>query len=803
MSQDKHDSKDIEDQQREELNAAHLTNHVNGVVDFSGRPIRQSDWKDMDLTIATTTSTAELATEPPYQEAAQVSLGVDNDHDGQAEQDPDLQAAIRLSLMTDLTESSADNDTGVWCKQANEDRSEDIGIRALQLANRLALVMADPEDDTKQSDFELARELALFEEDTRLDELFIYEPLLRTDEIRLLRIDTRSAMHGRMEYSLVITSLNDPMLSFYRYSTLSYDWGQTFPDGSHLDDIIICNGSPLKVTKNLSQALFRIRETRQNSDESLGTGAMYLWVDSICINQADPAERNRQVELMADIYARCHDMIVWLGEHSEDAIDWLKTSASLFPNMDVSARYQSGHNSLQSWINTSDGGEIVLSAMLEALIGDPCVEAPCFSLLRRGLLLELHSRGRRSIYIDVMLQALEQAEPTWRAAYSELTKRAWFRRKWVIQEVAQTSEKPREFLLADKVFGFEDMVEPILGYSLVDTASPLVAIISNRSLQENLAQYRNTECSSPHDHIYALLGLNNDAFWVNVDYNCNVNDLYVSIAKFYVSIGNYEAILALATIKKSALGMPSWVPDWREPSCPYRSLDHSDAMRTLSVSSSRFFRDNASTTRPLFTSQQSSGTWLGLQSWIIARCDPPHFHDSTHCNRCKLLKVPKVGDVAHKVKQQSDQNVRSPSTTTASHRLLTARKVASTSKWASIILQQFDSVMSSNEVLCLLRGSPLGFVLSVVAAVESTQELPTYRLEYFFRVDEEGWLSNWFGAELGEDSQEWIWVIRSFRFAALAAAWGTISPSAISFCVQWLKNVAAMLALCPPTCSST
>jgi hypothetical protein len=38
-----------------------------------------------------------------------------------------------------------------------------------------------------------------------------------------------------------------------------------------------------------------------------------LWVDAICINQKDDAERNAQVKRMADIYNRASNVCVWLG----------------------------------------------------------------------------------------------------------------------------------------------------------------------------------------------------------------------------------------------------------------------------------------------------------------------------------------------------------------------------------------------------------------------------------------------------------------------------------------------------------
>lgn len=37
-----------------------------------------------------------------------------------------------------------------------------------------------------------------------------------------------------------------------------------------------------------------------------------LWVDAICINQNDPAERGQQVRLMKEIYANCKTDLAWM-----------------------------------------------------------------------------------------------------------------------------------------------------------------------------------------------------------------------------------------------------------------------------------------------------------------------------------------------------------------------------------------------------------------------------------------------------------------------------------------------------------
>ena len=44
-----------------------------------------------------------------------------------------------------------------------------------------------------------------------------------------------------------------------------------------------------------------------------------IWIDAICINQNDTAERSHQVLFMKDIYARASCVVVWIGSAADDS----------------------------------------------------------------------------------------------------------------------------------------------------------------------------------------------------------------------------------------------------------------------------------------------------------------------------------------------------------------------------------------------------------------------------------------------------------------------------------------------------
>ncbi len=88
------------------------------------------------------------------------------------------------------------------------------------------------------------------------------------------------------------------------FEALSYTWGDPAPTTP-----ILLRGRSVNVTSNLQGALLHLR------NESVPRN---LWVDAVCINQQDPVELGDQVQHMRLIYERASQVLVWLGEASED-----------------------------------------------------------------------------------------------------------------------------------------------------------------------------------------------------------------------------------------------------------------------------------------------------------------------------------------------------------------------------------------------------------------------------------------------------------------------------------------------------
>ncbi|KAF6796410.1 heterokaryon incompatibility [Colletotrichum sojae] len=116
---------------------------------------------------------------------------------------------------------------------------------------------------------------------------------------RLLRIEPSN----RPSSPLVCRLETLPMRAAPPYEALSYAWGHrkaSIP--------VTINGEPFLVRPNLHSALRALR--RRDRDAT-------LWVDAVCINQAEETERTHQVWQMKDIYRNATIVKVWLGDATE------------------------------------------------------------------------------------------------------------------------------------------------------------------------------------------------------------------------------------------------------------------------------------------------------------------------------------------------------------------------------------------------------------------------------------------------------------------------------------------------------
>lgn len=126
-------------------------------------------------------------------------------------------------------------------------------------------------------------------------------------EIRLIELD-QSGPAPKWKLSTVSLKENRA------FTALSYMWGDP-----HITENITLNDRNFAVTTNLAAALGYVHHHWATQLPSRDSKSFRLWVDAICINQQDVAERNAQVPLMCAIYSSAELVISWLG-HSDDRV---------------------------------------------------------------------------------------------------------------------------------------------------------------------------------------------------------------------------------------------------------------------------------------------------------------------------------------------------------------------------------------------------------------------------------------------------------------------------------------------------
>lgn len=137
---------------------------------------------------------------------------------------------------------------------------------------------------------------------------FAAHPLRKAHrEVRLLVLLPASSLEDEVRCEFRIVSLRPssrkgPKPYALQYEALCYTWGESTNDRS----ITLCGRANYKVTDNLYAALVRLRRTDTNR---------ILWVDNLCIDHDNNAERNWQVALMAQILKAADTVVVWLGDY--------------------------------------------------------------------------------------------------------------------------------------------------------------------------------------------------------------------------------------------------------------------------------------------------------------------------------------------------------------------------------------------------------------------------------------------------------------------------------------------------------
>ncbi|PSN60768.1 heterokaryon incompatibility protein [Corynespora cassiicola Philippines] len=356
----------------------------------------------------------------------------------------------------------------------------------------------------------------------------MHRPLKSDHHIRLLEVVTADDRLD-VSYRIVQRDLHhDDEHPFFE--AVSYTWADplrvaTLPvDGE--------SGS-IGLTKNLSQALPCLAK-RSNTK--------LLWIDQICINQADPTEKAKQVAMMAKIYKSAARVLVWLGPADENTRlckQFLGALDTMFRGMPNSDR----------------------------MIPETTTFNPDFRFLIA-----------RSTFTN------PESSPIYAPAIKEFWARPWFCRGWIVQELLLARDVL--FLSGHIELSMQDLAdlmsappdkapraeenEPICSQLLMNLKMEPIKEEQPLKFLRLMAQVsQEFQTTEPADRLYAFLGMIDGSTFVP-DYSLPIRENYTKFAASLARDFGSLDFLALCSANLDELlattvdfeRFPSWVPSW-------------------------------------------------------------------------------------------------------------------------------------------------------------------------------------------------------------------------------------------------
>ncbi|KAM0819469.1 putative Heterokaryon incompatibility protein-domain-containing protein [Seiridium cardinale] len=385
----------------------------------------------------------------------------------------------------------------------------------------------------------------------------LYEPLLEQQrQIRLffLQVDD-STQEDEPIAGLLVPGALDQVNA--RYVALSYVWGAIDASQS-----IAINGKPCPISQNLLEFLTSHRRRCRKRPEMR---RMPLWIDSICINQANISERNSQVALMKCIYRNAGMVISWLGT-SFPLCDW---------SFEVLRKFK------EQIDRTHDpkASKVTDIAWLD-MFPQACKQ-------------DQHPSGPLK---NVVWDSIR-----------ELCEHTYWRRIWVFQEVVLGDIVM--LTCGDDVIHLKDVMQVIRWltglnaslkkpenmdlaiWNMISSGEFPVRVAGLRSILHICAakeikdtdgwiltnMLRDYEATDPRDKIYGSLAVTH--LDITPDYSKNVKDVYLEAATVLMK-ERFELVLLLSGSLepkdplRQPFDIPSWVPDWTLSGSSFQPVDH-------------------------------------------------------------------------------------------------------------------------------------------------------------------------------------------------------------------------------------
>jgi hypothetical protein len=346
-----------------------------------------------------------------------------------------------------------------------------------------------------------------------------YPPL--PDPSKFIRRATIQPGSGSDDIVIDLEILPFSDADFPEYEALSYAWGAT------VESVPVRVGGPdgavTSLTHNLAEALRHLR---------LADRPRAMWIDALCINQSDTAEKGPQVAMMGTIFRRASRVIAWLGPAAPDSDHALRILALL-------------------------GAQLIVDWGTQAI------------MVRPGTLDRTIADG--SVPLDFSRRDFD-------AVYGLLA-RNWFDRLWIRQEIhlaAQAVVRCGQYETGWPGFRralYCMRMKPVAKNEPIRLTERLRSlrgfiqqhpVISLTSLRENFGL---AECNDPRDRLYAVLDLLDKSYAQKIvpDYTKSSTEVFRDAVVQWIGHHKSLDILQQCYLEDEE-ARPSWIADWSKPS---------------------------------------------------------------------------------------------------------------------------------------------------------------------------------------------------------------------------------------------
>jgi hypothetical protein len=386
-----------------------------------------------------------------------------------------------------------------------------------------------------------------------------YEPLSSYYvQIRLIYLHRSSNFTSPLQCSIHAWNMTSIAYSYY---ALSYTWGQPNPEK---DKELLVDGSwTLSIRQNLDLALRRVR--RRDED-------LYIWVDAICINQNDIAEKIIQLPLMGTIYSQAECVLAWIGPDNKN-----RDGSRCLKRLDDLARH----------------GSFSVDPEFNACLPDDKTEEPPPIVAATSIRAESEPD-------DLQWQwgFSERATEEDIIMIEQFLKWPYFTRRWIIQEVnlanPYTSGKMMIYCGDTAVDGSVltntvRMLYELRGRTDTPSTNPFTSVMKMTRFGDLspevffspvswLQDFMGFQCSDPRDHVLSQLGIFEahnlppvQNSFQHVSYSSPVSLAYTALGEYQLDCqdmfrGCAAELLHLGCALRRANQsdkVPSWIPDWR------------------------------------------------------------------------------------------------------------------------------------------------------------------------------------------------------------------------------------------------